>query len=203
MTTIETDFLECMNEDTAIALLKSNPEKWGDKLVEMFPHHVVMLSEYANILFYQKKFEQSFDMNQKVLNMKGLSEEVIDRITSNIRFGIPDIQDRYIHYNEDIVNKILNREQREIPLVTCTITTCKRLDTFKKTMNSFINCCEDIDMISYWYCVDDNSSQEDRDEVVSILRIQVENTRGKGSPKEYEHDQGLCEDSLYSSFGGR
>lgn len=48
-------------------------------------------------------------------------------------------------------------------IVTVTITTCKRIDLFRKTMNSFMNCCLDIDKyVKEWICVDDNSSQEDR-----------------------------------------
>ncbi len=46
-----------------------------------------------------------------------------------------------------------------------TITTCKRFDLFEKTINSFINCNRyngDLEMIAEWYCVDDNSSEEDQ-----------------------------------------
>ena len=43
-----------------------------------------------------------------------------------------------------------------------TITTCKRFDLFEKTMNSFLRCCLDHTRITTFYCVDDNSSQEDR-----------------------------------------
>lgn len=46
--------------------------------------------------------------------------------------------------------------------VMLTITTCKRLDLFTKTMNSILNCWTDIENIDYFFCVDDNSSEEDR-----------------------------------------
>jgi len=49
--------------------------------------------------------------------------------------------------------------------VLFTITSCKRLDLFKKTINSFINCCLDINEISEFLCVDDNSSVSDRKEM--------------------------------------
>ena len=48
------------------------------------------------------------------------------------------------------------------PRVIITFTTCKRLDLFTQTVNSIVNMWSDIDMIHYWYCVDDNSSEEDR-----------------------------------------
>ena len=46
--------------------------------------------------------------------------------------------------------------------VMLTITSCKRLDLFTKTMNSILNCWTDIENIDYFFCVDDNSSEEDR-----------------------------------------
>jgi GR25 family glycosyltransferase involved in LPS biosynthesis len=56
-------------------------------------------------------------------------------------------------------------ENRENPTVFLSFTTCKRLDLFKETLNSFIRHCSDVSLIDYWYCVDDNSSEEDRKEM--------------------------------------
>lgn len=50
--------------------------------------------------------------------------------------------------------------------ILLTFTTCKRLDLFHKTVASMINMWQDINQIDYWFCVDDNSSAEDR----SIMR---------------------------------
>lgn len=49
--------------------------------------------------------------------------------------------------------------------IVLTITSCKRLDLFKKTINSFINCCDDYYLIDKWICIDDNSSEEDKKEM--------------------------------------
>ena len=43
-----------------------------------------------------------------------------------------------------------------------SITSCKRLDLFEQTVNSILNHWTDVDMIDYWFCVDDNSSEADR-----------------------------------------
>jgi glycosyltransferase involved in cell wall biosynthesis len=48
------------------------------------------------------------------------------------------------------------------PRVVLTITTCKRLDLFEQTMNSIIHTWTDLNMVDYFFCVDDNSSAEDR-----------------------------------------
>ena len=46
--------------------------------------------------------------------------------------------------------------------ILITFTTCKRLDLFKETINSVMNHWTDINKITHWFCVDDNSSKEDR-----------------------------------------
>ena len=57
---------------------------------------------------------------------------------------------------------IVNRNPSTRPRVILTFTTCKRFDLFQQTVNSILNMWTDINMIDYWYCVDDNSSDEDR-----------------------------------------
>ena len=52
--------------------------------------------------------------------------------------------------------------------LTFMITTCKRLDLFKRTMESLLTFCKDTDIIQEWICIDDNSSQEDRDEMKKL-----------------------------------
>ena len=46
-----------------------------------------------------------------------------------------------------------------------SITTCKRFDLFEKTINSFIQCCKDVLLIDKWLCIDDNSSDTDREKM--------------------------------------
>ena len=46
--------------------------------------------------------------------------------------------------------------------ILITFTTCKRLDLFKETINSILKQWTDVDLITDWFCVDDNSSNEDR-----------------------------------------
>lgn len=46
--------------------------------------------------------------------------------------------------------------------VMITFTTCKRLDLFKQTVYSILNHWLDVKSIGTWFCVDDNSSEEDR-----------------------------------------
>ncbi len=65
-------------------------------------------------------------------------------------------------------NMILQNKVKEIrlnrhnPRVMITFTTCKRWDLFRETMNSILNQWTDIDAVDYWYCVDDNSNEDER-----------------------------------------
>jgi hypothetical protein len=78
-------------------------------------------------------------------------------------FCIPYIENEYTDYNKrkiDVICGYLASNKKNN--VTFTITTCKRIELFEKTMNSFINCCYDILYIDKWILIDDNSSEEDR-----------------------------------------
>jgi len=58
--------------------------------------------------------------------------------------------------------KKVNFNNRENVTVFLSMTTCKRLDLFKQTVNSILNNWLDLDKVDYWFCVDDNSSEYDR-----------------------------------------
>ena len=62
--------------------------------------------------------------------------------------------------------KLYNHKNKELPIVFLSMTTCKRIDLFQKTINSIFNCWNDVDKIDYWFCVDDNSSEADRDSMI-------------------------------------
>jgi hypothetical protein len=78
-------------------------------------------------------------------------------------------QDKWIfsQNNQKIIkhkinNCIRNDENNIVNNITFTITTCKRLNYFIETMDTFILKCNDINFIDLWICIDDNSSNEDR-----------------------------------------
>jgi hypothetical protein len=92
--------------------------------------------------------------------------EIIETNEPTETIEINDISNDY--YNNKLVKQILEHVQNVLPKnkkITLSITTCKRLNLFKRTMNSFINCCSDILLIDEYICVDDNSSEEDRNEM--------------------------------------
>ena len=69
--------------------------------------------------------------------------------------------------NKDINKDIINKDSNKVEIMI-TFTTCKRLDLFKQTVNSILNHWTDINKIDYWFCVDDNSCENDKKEMTKI-----------------------------------
>lgn len=74
----------------------------------------------------------------------------------------------YLDKNMPVQNPsmvVVNRDRRMTPRVIITFTTCKRFDLFQQTVNSILNMWTDLNIVDYWFCVDDNSSEEDREKM--------------------------------------
>ena len=74
-----------------------------------------------------------------------------------INIAIDKFTSFYNNPSCEIIKNTLNKNT-----VFFSITSCKRFDLFLKTMNSFLTCCKDIHLITEFFCIDDNSSEEDR-----------------------------------------
>ena len=116
-----------------------------------------IFSTFGNIQFYDVKPDAT------------LFERVDELICSLSRAGHSMPQSAFELWNK-LINKeqltkyspIKNKKLTKSPTIILTMTTCKRFDLFQQTVNSITNTWTDIDMIDYWFCVDDNSSPEDR-----------------------------------------
>ena len=78
------------------------------------------------------------------------------------------------------LNFTLKKQKQHIFI---SFTTCKRLDLFKETVYSMLNHWNDIDKIDYWFCVDDNSSNEDRTQMKKLfpwIKFYMKNEEEKG-----------------------
>jgi len=70
--------------------------------------------------------------------------------------------------------------------ITFVTTTCKRLWFFERTMDAFLNQCTDLYVIDKWLCIDDNSSQIDRDimkEKYPFFEFVLKTPEQKGHPQ--------------------
>jgi len=62
--------------------------------------------------------------------------------------------------------------KRDTIKVLLTMTTCKRFDLFEQTIQSILHTWMDIDQVDAWFCVDDNSSEEDREKMKNYSWIE-------------------------------
>ena len=155
------EFLKDRNVNNAINLLvylrRSENFKLGliigEFLSKEYVNNYLILQEYAICAYYDKEFVKAYDINNQLLELRGLNENQAFPILFNQHFCLRHVVDRYIGYNINVVNQIMNRPKKDFPLITFTMTTCKRFDLFEKTMNSILNCFQDIDMIDYFLCV--------------------------------------------------
>ena len=196
MNQLAENYLKYHDEKTAIDLVRcarcQNLHNLGcilaDYLETVFPNSLYIKDEHGIMLYYIKEYERSFLKFQSILDMRNLNQQQVNSAMFNQKFCINSIKDKYINYNEKIVKDIIGytKEEKKISLITLTITSCKRLDLFVKTINSFIACCKDIHLIDKWFCVDDNSSTEDRikmQELYPFINFYFKTPEEKGHPQ--------------------
>ena len=143
----------------------------GRFLHSLFPNNLCILEEYSICAYHTAQYELSFALQQKMLRFRTLDEKGSTNIIQNSLFCVDMIKDKFIYYPDRRIKKIMTNNKlknKKYKLITFTITTCKRLELFKQTMNSFINCCQDHHMIDEWICVDDNSTDDDRKEMMRL-----------------------------------
>jgi GR25 family glycosyltransferase involved in LPS biosynthesis len=138
----------------------------GKYFLQIFPNNFDLISNLVYISYESGNYELCSDLLLEISNYQ-LEDKGIKILWNNLSNCIPHIKNRYIEYNGEIVNQINQRTKnnKKFPLITFTITTCKRYDLFEKTINSFLNCCTDVHLIDKWFLVDDNSSEEDREKM--------------------------------------
>lgn len=177
MDEVAKEYLEYQEESTAVRLVCETrcggmlniASVLSEYFLKYFPNSRLLLEEYGLCLYSAQEHEKAYDVYDRILCMRGLTEGQAKAVMFNQHFCVEHIFERYVSYDEDRVREITRRVcNEEEGRVTLTITSCKRLDLFKKTVNSFINCCTDVHIISRWVCVDDNSDEQDRREMKKL-----------------------------------
>ena len=170
-------FLYSHRYQDSVSMLKLSIEKklyyigltLGEFFIKSFPNNIEIMENYGDCLYHLNRLEDSINVFQQILDLKNLNEHISSNIIRKLgKCYNETICDRYIGYNTEIINNISNRPKKSFQLITFTITTCKRIDLFEKTVNSFINCCLDLHLIDRWICIDDNSTQPDREKMALL-----------------------------------
>lgn len=118
-----------------------------------------------NLQYYLNELKQ--DNNTEELFNK-LTDAYIINKNDVVNSNTVNIWNILLEKNKSILTNPIcyNHKEEKFPKIIITFTTCKRLDLFKQTVNSILNTWLDKDKIDYWYCVDDNSSIEDREYMI-------------------------------------
>lgn len=189
------NFIEKGSINDAVMLIRTCRTKnmyntgmmFGEYFSTVFPEYVEILTETALCQFRCKQYEKCYLTYQKLLTLGNIPKNVAETMIFNQHFCIDHIIDNFNYYNPELIQKLCdNKPTRPFPLVTVTITSCKRFDLFQQTVNSFINCCLDIDRIDRWLCIDDNSSEEDRKkmkEKYPFIEFYFKTPKEKGHPQ--------------------
>lgn len=128
---------------------------------------------FSQICYRLEDYNRSFDNISNILKKDIWSEFECDRLRETMSKSIKHIINRFSDYDPERVGYLFTHltKKRMDPCkingkITITMTMCKRYDLFRKTVISFINCCEDAHLIDEWIVVDDNSSNDDRNKAI-------------------------------------
>jgi GR25 family glycosyltransferase involved in LPS biosynthesis len=135
----------------------------GRELLNIYPNSNIIREEMALSYYW---------IDSDSLDHKYKGNRLLNEIEES-RHGDVDIMNR-VQFNKKFFMQILDKHEEarsfkpydislcKLPIVTFSITTCRRLDLFIRTMTGFLENCLDRHLIHRWICVDDNSSEEDR-----------------------------------------
>ncbi|XRC95552.1 glycosyltransferase [Ottowia sp. VDI28] len=121
------------------------------------------MDESAISAYWLGDHQECFRLSMRLLDGDLLPESERPRVEANRDFAALAVAGRTRQYPRAVVQQLMQRTGNAEADVTLTVTTCKRLDLFERTMNSFLNCCQDLHRIQRFVCADDNSSPQDRE----------------------------------------
>jgi GR25 family glycosyltransferase involved in LPS biosynthesis len=158
----------------------------SEYFLEIFIDNIDILEYYGSFCYNTAKYRLSHNIFEKLIckNQK-ISMEKMEFYISMKSKCIDHIKDDFIGYNKTLIKK-LSKENKPHSLITLTMTTCKRLSLFIDTINSFLNCCQDVHLIDRWILIDDNSTEEDRKimkEKYPFFEFVFKDKKDKGHPR--------------------
>jgi hypothetical protein len=156
----------------------------GEYFTENLGLDIEILDEVGISYYYSGKHTESFKTYEKIFTLPNIDQNKLKHLLFNQHFSINNISDQFTYYDYEKIQNI--PKQNKLNDIIVTITSCKRFDLFQKTLNSFINCNLDLDLIKEWFVIDDNSSPEDiskMKELYPFLTVIQKDITQKGHPK--------------------
>jgi glycosyltransferase involved in cell wall biosynthesis len=129
--------------------------------VNKYMYEYGLLDELSICAYWAGRQLESFELCTRLLTGTHLPDSEWDRVVGNRDFSVEQVKAVTERYPQSVVSSIEERPKKPGTDVTLTMTACKRPELLAITINSFLNCCEDLHRISRWICIDDGSSEED------------------------------------------
>lgn len=164
--------------------------------LKKYPRNPYIKEAYAYALHNTGNSYKAFQVYNEILSLSGLSEDYSKNILKLRREvgNNPQVLNQYAYVNPEIIKKLSKHVSNSNASITLTITSCKRLSLFIDTVNSFLNCCMDLDLVGEFICIDDNSSTEDRNvmqEMFPFFTYHFKDQHNKGHPQSMNMIQDL------------
>lgn len=142
--------------------------------------------EYALCCYYVGKYDDGLKLLNEIEESRHGDISLMERTLFNKSFFLQNIENNIL----DGSSSFEKYEKKQcLSFVTFSITSCRRLDLFIKTMDCFLLNCLDKHLISRWLCVDDNSSEEDRKimkEKYPFFEFIFKSSHEKGHPESLQ-----------------
>lgn len=162
------------------------------ELYELYKQNKLTLSDVDKNFLLKTTFNYLTNKYREDINVykSVYSKELYDSY-NKIKCIFEDMHGCYSDYNLQNVKDMsyniqLNKQKNIKNGITVTMTTCKRFDLFTRTVNSFLECCNDKELITEWIVIDDNSDEKDRSkmkELYPFINFIFKTTEEKGHVK--------------------
>jgi GR25 family glycosyltransferase involved in LPS biosynthesis len=161
----------------------------GKELLSLYPNSNIIREEMAVSYYWMdsNKIENKYNGNRLLNEIEESRHGDID-IMNRVQFNKKFFMQVLDNYEESRSYKPCKVYLCNLPIVTFSITTSRRLDLFIKTMTGFIENCLDRHLIHRWICVDDNSDPEDVKEMKKMFPFFEFVSKG---PEEKGHPESM------------
>jgi len=140
-------------------IFKKNITNIGEWWINNLFNNIQFITPYLSkdVKFLELMLNYIISLRKRKIKLTDNNNKIVDLIIKNYKSFLTSPSE-FIRTN--IVSKKIN--------IMFTITTCKRLELFKQTINSIKRTWKDLNLVDYFLCVDDNSSNEDRIEMQKL-----------------------------------
>ena len=129
----------------------------GEELLTFLPNLIRLLEEMVLIFYFANQKEKAYRCVERILLLRPVDKNIQSRALFNVRL----FHDLYID-EQWTPSLTLTDVHRPVKQIILTVTTCKRFNLFERTVRSFLRSCVDLDWLTTFICVDDNSSASER-----------------------------------------